>query len=100
MKEKCGFVYMWYDSAKSKQNGPDKIKRFYIGCHWGREDDGYICSSNWMRDAYRRRSQDFKRRIIKTNISSKELLLEQEHKWLSLIKKEELGKKYYNLRKD
>src|SRR5271166_1553209 len=99
MQEKYGFVYIWYDSAKSKQNGPDKIRRFYIGRHWGTEDDGYICSSNWMRDAYRRRPEDFERKIIsKTNI--KEELLNSELKWLSFIKEEELGKKYYNLNKN
>jgi len=90
MQKKYGFVYIWYDR---------KHKRFYIGCHWGTEDDGYICSSNWMRDAYRRRPEDFKRKtIMKVQTNIKDLLTE-EHKWLSLIKDEELGKKYYNLRK-
>jgi hypothetical protein len=88
MKEKYGFVYIWYDK---------KHKRYYIGCHWGDEDDGYICSSNWMRDAYKRRTQDFKRRIL-VIIHDKRELLNEEYKWLSLIKKEELGKKYYNLK--
>ena len=60
--------------------------------------DSYICSSNWMRDAYRRRPNDFKRRILKRNIIKTELLTE-EHKWLSMILDEELGKKYYNLHK-
>jgi hypothetical protein len=99
MKEKYGFVYIWMDSARSKEYHGEKIRRYYIGAHWGTEDDGYICSSNWMRDAYRKRPQDFgKRRILKTNISSKEKMMEEEHKWLQLIKKEELGKKYYNLK--
>ena len=99
MKEKYGFVYMWYDSARSKQNGPDKVFRYYIGYHWGDIDDGYICSSNWMRDAYRRRPQDFgNRRILKTNISTKEETIAEEHRWLQMIKKEELGEKYYNLK--
>jgi len=84
--EKSGFIYLWYDN---------KNKMFYLGCHWGTEDDGYICSSNRMRDAYRRRPQDFKRKIIQKNIL-KESLLSIEHKWLSLIKDHELGTKYYN----
>lgn len=84
--EKYGFVYIWYDR---------KHKRFYMGSHWGREDDGYICSSNWMRNAYKRRPNDFKRRIL-SRIYSKEKLLFEEYNWLQLIKKEELGKKYYN----
>lgn len=84
--QKTGFVYIWYDRYR---------KMFYIGCHWGREDDGYICSSNRMRKSYRRRPQDFKRRIIQRGIP-RESLLEEEFKWLSLIPDEELGKKYYN----
>lgn len=84
---KTGFIYLWYDK---------KHKRYYLGSHWGKIDDGYICSSNWMRDAYRRRPSDFKRRIIQTNII-RENLVNIEHQWLSKIKNEELGKKYYNL---
>ena len=87
--EKTGFIYIWYDSRR---------KMYYIGCHLGEENDGYICSSNRMRDAYRRRPKDFKRRILKRNIIKTELLTE-EHKWLSMILDEELGKKYYNLHK-
>lgn len=87
--EKYGFIYVWYDVWR---------KMYYIGCHWGHEDDGYICSSNRMRDAYRRRPQDFKRRVIRKNIP-RESLLEEEHKWLLLIPDDEMGKKYYNLSK-
>lgn len=86
--EEYGFVYIWYDI---------KRKMYYVGCHWGTESDGYICSSNRMRDAYRRRPEDFKRRIIeKTNDRSN--LYEVEYKWLSMIEDGDLGKKYYNLR--
>ena len=87
--EKYGFIYIWFDR---------KRKMFYVGSHWGAEDDGYICSSNRMRDAYRRRPQDFRRKIISNNVS-RDILLEEEYKWLSLIKDDELGNKYYNLRK-
>lgn len=87
MEEKTGFIYIWFDK---------KRKMYYIGCHYGTENDGYICSSNRMRDAYRRRPNDFKRRIIKRNID-RNLMLEEEHKWLSLIPDDQLGKKYYNL---
>lgn len=87
--KKYGFIYIWFDKRR---------KMFYVGSHWGTETDGYICSSNRMRDAYRRRPQDFKRRIISNNIS-RDTLLEEEHKWLSLMNDKELGKKYYNLRK-
>lgn len=87
--EKYGFVYIWYDR---------KHKRYYIGCHWGTENDGYICSSGWMNRAYKKRPIDFKRRILQTKISSPELLYEEEHKWISKIKNEELKIKYYNIR--
>lgn len=86
-KEKYGFVYIWYDKKK---------KMYYIGCHWGDVDDGYICSSNWMRKAYRRRPQDFRRRILKTNLSREQMYVE-EQKCFDMIKIEEIKKKYYNL---
>lgn len=89
MMEKEGFIYIWFDK---------KRKMYYIGCHWGTIDDGYICSSNRMRDAYRRRPNDFKRRILKRNIE-RTLLLEEEYKWLQMIPESELGTKYYNLSK-
>ena len=60
---------------------------------------GYICSSKWMRKSYGRRPQDFRRRIISIIESCKDDLLDEEFRWLSLIKDEELGNKYYNLRK-
>lgn len=86
---KHGFVYIWYDR---------KHKRYYIGCRWGKETDGYICSSPWMKAAYRRRPEDFKRRILETDIHDRQTLLEREYAWLQLTKKEELaGPRYYNL---
>lgn len=96
--EKYGFIYKWIDSAATKRQDDDHIERYYIGAHWGTEDDGYICSSNWMRDAYRRRPKDFRREILKTNIFTKEEMMDEEHKWLKTISEEELGKKYYNFR--
>lgn len=86
--EKYGFVYIWFDR---------KHKRYYIGCHWGKIEDSYICSSNWMRDAYRRRPNDFKRRILKTNITSIKEMFDLEAEFLALVKMNELGKRYYNL---
>lgn len=84
--EKYGFVYIWFDK---------KRKMYYIGSHWGFEDDGYICSSNRMRNAYRRRPDDFKRRIIQRTFSDYKTLLEHEEKWLQ--KAERKSNKYYNL---
>ena len=88
MIEKYGFVYIWRDK---------KNNRYYVGCHYGTIDDGYICSSNWMRDAFRRRPSDFRRRIIITNLTRKEMYLE-EQRMFSMIKPEELKTRYYNLR--
>lgn len=87
MKEKYGFVYIWFDR---------KHKRYYIGCHWGTEDDGYICSSTWMRKAYKRRINDFKRRILKTNLTRQQMYIE-EQRYFNMIKNEEIKIKYYNL---
>lgn len=86
--EKYGFVYIWRDK---------KHNRYYIGSHWGSIDDGYICSSTWMKNSYKRRPHDFKRRILVTNIKSKKQNIEEEHIWLKKIKPEKLGDRYYNL---
>lgn len=88
--EKYGFVYLWFDR---------KHNRFYIGCRWGNVNDSYICSSRWMNKSYKRRPQDFKRRILKTNIQSRAETLEIEFRYLSMINENELGTKYYNLSK-
>ena len=92
-KEKYGFVYLWLDK---------KHKRYYVGCHWGSIDDGYVCSSPWMMQAYRIRPHDFRRRILKNNIPSRVELYEEEQRWLNLIKEDEIKPKndkprYYNL---
>lgn len=84
-----GFIYLWLDR---------KHRRFYIGSHWGPVDDGYICSSRWMRKAYRRRPSDFKRRIVKVITTHRKDLLIEEHRWLKMIKRSELKVRYYNLK--
>lgn len=91
--EKYGFVYLWYDK---------KYKRFYVGSHWGNVYDGYICSSTWMRKSFRKRPNDFKRRIVKRDIKSRDLLYEEEQRWLNMVKKTEIkptnpNPRYYNL---
>lgn len=85
--EKYGFVYIWRDRLK---------KMHYIGCHWGTEADGYICSSNRMRKAYRRRPNDFKRRVVKRIYTTRSDLLKEEYRWLQMIPKKYLGSRYYN----
>jgi len=88
--QKYGFVYIWFDR---------KHKRYYIGSHWGKEDDSYICSSTWMRNSYNRRKRDFKRRIIIRVYTNRQDLLNIEHEYLTMIPDDQLGKKYYNLTK-
>lgn len=87
-QEKYGFVYIWYDR---------KHKRYYIGSHWGNEYDGYICSSSWMIQAYKKRPKDFTRRVLEKVYTSRKDLYDAEYKWLSMINEEHIGKKYYNL---
>jgi hypothetical protein len=85
---KYGFVYIWFDC---------KHKRYYVGSHWGHENDPYVCSSTWMRNSYRRRPEHFKRRIIAKIYTSKYDMFVEEDRYLRMIKKEELGNRYYNL---
>jgi hypothetical protein len=85
-----GFVYVWYDQ---------KQKMYYVGSHWGYETDGYVCSSKRMRDNYRNRPHDFKRRIVsRVNTCRRDLLFE-EQRWLYMIPDNQLGQKYYNMTK-
>lgn len=86
--EKYGFVYIWYDR---------KHKRYYVGSHWGYENDGYVCSSTWMMKAYKIRPDDFKRKIIKKVYSNRKELMEEEFRYLSMIKENEIKLRYYNL---
>jgi hypothetical protein len=93
MSKKCGFVYIWFDR---------RYKRYYIGAHWGSPDDRYICSSIWMKKAYNNRPEDFKRRILKSNISTREEMYDLELYYLNMIKESEIKPsndfpRYYNL---
>lgn len=85
--EKYGFVYIWFDK---------KHTRYYVGCHWGTVDDGYICSSRWMRKSYNRRPEDFKRRILKSGLTREGMYIE-EQRYFDMIKPEEIKVRYYNL---
>ena len=83
-----GFVYIWFDT----QN-----KMYYVGSHWGSPDDTYICSSPWMKRAYKNRPHHFKRRIIKT-FTSREEMIKEEDRYLSMMKPDEFRTRYYNMR--
>lgn len=82
------FIYIWFNS---------KTRMFYIGKHFGRIDDGYICSSKHMNIEYRHNPQYFKRKILQyVQDSTGNEILAAELRWLSMVKDEELGKRYYN----
>lgn len=86
-----GFVYIWYDKFR---------KMYYIGSHKGVPGDGYICSNKIMLNAFKKRPNDFRRKIIK--FCNKEDLLITEQKYLNMIRDNELyytGKKYYNIKR-
>ena len=71
----------------------------YVGSHWGDPLDGYVCSSKYMKDAYKKRSSDFMRRIVYWQITpNRKELLEVEQRWLALIPDDQLGERFYNLR--
>lgn len=91
MKEYYGYVYIWRDSKRNK---------YCVGSHYGTIEDSYITSTGWMKAAYNKRPQDFKMRVLEYLIDDdKKLLLNIEQKYLDMIKEEELGEKYYNLRR-
>jgi len=82
MTEKYGFVYVWYDRQR---------KRYYVGSHWGNENDRYVCSSTWMKHVYKKNPMLFKRRVVKRIYTSRADLLVEEQRWLDMIKDHELA---------
>ena len=50
-----GFVYKWIDNS----NG-----MYYIGCHKGSIDDGYIGSGTYFLKAYNKRPEAFERQVL------------------------------------
>lgn len=85
-----GFVYLWRDRL---------TKKFYLGSHWGRQNDGYVCGSKKMRSEFKARRSDFRRRILSIVSTSSLDLHAEEERWLSMIADHELGARYYNLMK-
>ncbi len=107
-----GFVYLWYNRTALEMERQDYVKagrhkrkkkchpRIYVGCHYGSTNDGYVCSSSWMKAAYKRNPQNFVRRILYwQQTPDKKELLQVEQRWLNLIEKNELGTRFYNLSK-
>lgn len=88
---KTGFIYIWYDLIR---------KMFYIGSHQGTPDDGYTGSNTRFKRAISKRPLSFKRRILEfVSFTYLSELHEREQHWLNFIKEEDLGQKYYNIRK-
>lgn len=85
-----GFVYIWRDRKRSM---------FYLGSHWGSQTDGYVCSSKPMLRAYKKRPQDFRRRILAIVTTSRRDLHAEEQRWLDLVRPDELQRRYYNYKK-
>lgn len=65
--------------------------------HEGDITDGYISSSRWFNGEHQYRSNDFKRKIIKT-FNDRKSARKEEARFLHMIKESEFGKKYYNLK--
>ena len=93
-----GFVYLWRDK---------KHNRYCIGSHFGSLNDQYITSTGYMLRAYKKRPEDFKRRILYYHYSEdRKELLEKEQHFLNMIKDGELFhtskpyNKYYNIKKN
>ena len=84
-----GFIYIWFDKLK---------RMYYIGSHHGDENDGYTGSGTYFTRAYTKRPHHFRRRIVEV-VHTREDLLRTEQRWLDMIKDDELGKRYYNLKK-
>lgn len=99
-KDYWGFVYLWRDRASSM---------YCVGSHLGHVRDGYKSSTGHFRAAYRNRPQHFMRRIIYwLPVNDYNLLVDEENRWLSMIKFHELSwtenhnagtARYYNVKK-
>ena len=91
-KDYWGYVYIWMDTKRNK---------FCIGSHHGSVEDSYVTSSKYMLNAYSKRPEDFKMRVLEYNTTDDNYLSTQklEQKALDLIHDDELGTKYYNLKK-
>lgn len=96
-----GFVYLWMDSGRHSSSHPNR-RMFVLGSHFGSEHDGYTTGTGGQRfkNAYQKRPQDFKRRIIERIYEGNgRTVLNAEQRWLDMIKPEELNRRYYNSKK-
>ena len=78
------FVYIWYDG-----------KKFYLGVHKGTPDDGYICSSKVVLEEYKKRPENFRRRILAYGTMKE--MVDLEKRLLQNVKEKGKWDKYYNI---
>ena len=91
--KKTGSVYIWWDKKRTEKN---PVGRYYIGSRLG-SIDNYISSSKSMLAAYKERPQDFKRKILATNMPDRQERPKEIELLKKVKKKGQMGKKYYNL---
>ncbi|CAB4123029.1 hypothetical protein UFOVP29_188 [uncultured Caudovirales phage] len=94
-----GYVYLWYDTV---------AKFFYVGGHYGKVEDSYVCSNKPMKRAYKLRPETFRFKVLEYINGDTKLLRSVEQHWLDMIKDCELmisenvqkgTCKYYNVKK-
>lgn len=94
-----GYIYLWYDT---------KAKFYYIGGHKGKVEDRYICSNRAMKQAYLKRPETFRFRVLEYVIGDTKKIRLAEQGWLDMIKDYELMTsenvinktcRYYNVKK-
>lgn len=85
MEDYEAFLYCWTDSLTNK---------LYIGKHKGKIDDGYISSSKYFMEEYRKRPENFSRQIIALGTHNDIICLET-----SILKSENAARSefYYNM---
>ena len=65
--------------------------------HEGHIDDDYTSSSRWFNGEYQYRPHDFKRKVLKT-FSDRASARREEARLLAMIRPNEHGSRYYNLK--
>ena len=76
-----GYIYLWYDT---------KAKLFYLGGHKGKVEDSYVCSNIKMLNAYKKRPETFKFKVLEYVNGDNIALREAEQRWLNMIDDTEL----------
>lgn len=86
-----GFVYLWFDT---------KHKKYIIGSHHGRLEDGYTTTTGGkhVQNIFKSRPSTMKRRILEYNTEVNDYLYTQEleQKWLDKRPNISNSKRYYN----